>query len=252
MSLLSRLALALGLTLAAAIVCRGAEPPQPSRTYVGELSGGPRSARIALVVQGTQVVAYACSQDQQFNQDHARWYEGELKDQRLTVKQDGYTLTARVEGDRARGTLVGPDGKELTFSAERTAPNSLAGLYRGVDQFDGDEHLLGWIVDAKHDVVGACKRKKKGPQVIQVITLRPVKRLPPPPPPEQLEIQPEQQPAQDDEQAQAQADQQSQQAQEALQVKVDPNAQAVVQAQKVVVLRKLPAGKKKPLPVKPK
>jgi hypothetical protein len=249
MSLLSRLALALGLTAAAAVPCRGAEPPPaPSRTYVGELAGGPRSARVALVVQGNAVVAYACSQDQEFNQAHARWYEGELKDQRLAVTQDGFKLNARVEADAAKGTLAGPDGKEMTFTARRTAPNGLAGLYRGEDQFGGDDHVLGWIVDQNHDVVGACVNKKRG----KVIVLRPVKRLPPPPPPDQPEAQPDPQQPQDDQQAQAQADQQSQQAQDLLQAQVDANAQVIVQPQKVVVPRKLPAGKKKPLPVKPR
>ncbi len=246
MSSLSRLALALGLTAAAAVPCRGAEPPPaPSRTYVGELAGGPRSARVALVVQGNAVVAYACSQDQEFNQAHARWYDAELKDQRLAVTQDGYKLTARVEGDAVKGTLAGPDGKELTFTARPTAPNSLAGLYRGEDQFGGDDHVLGWIVDQKHDVVGACVNRKRG----KVIVLRPVKRLPPPPPPpDQPDAQPDPQQPQDDQQA----DQQSQQAQDVLQAQVDPNAQVIVQPQKVVVPRKLPAGKRKPLPVRPR
>jgi hypothetical protein len=234
---------------AAALPCPAAEPEpkaEPSRTYVGELAGGPRSARIAQVVRGSAVVAYACSQDQEFNQAHARWYEAELKDQRLAVSQDGCKLTARVEADAVKGTLVGPDGKEMTFTARRTAPNSLAGLYRGEDQFGGDDHVLGWIVDQNHDVVGACVSRKR----VKVIVLRPVKRLPPPP--VQVEVPAEQPPAQDDQQAQAQADQQSQQVQDVLVAPVDPNAQVAVQPQKVIVPRSLPRGKRVPLPNKPR
>jgi hypothetical protein len=240
--------LGLAAVTVAAGLCRGAEPA-PSRTYVGELLGGPRSARVALVVKGNDFVAYVCSQDQQFNQDHSRWYEGELKDQRLTITRDGRTLTARVEADQVRGTLVGPDGKELSFTARRTAPNSLVGLYRGEDQFEGDEYVLGWIVDQQHDVVGSCANKKRG----RMVVLRPIKRLLPPP--VQVETAPEQPPdqlPQDDQQSQAQADQQTQQAQDVLQAKVDPNAQTVVQAQKVITPRVLPSGTKKPLPKNPK
>jgi hypothetical protein len=164
-----------------------------------------------------------------------------LKDQRLAVTQEGRKLTARVEADTVKGTLVGPDGKELTFTAHRTAPNSLAGLYRGVDRFDGDEHVLGWIVDQKHDVVGSVT-VRRGPRVIKVVVLRPVKRLPPPP--IQIEVPAEQPPAQDEQQIQVVADQQSQQAQEVLQAQVDPSAKEVVQAQRVVIPRKLPMGKK--------
>jgi hypothetical protein len=237
MTLACRVVSALGLAAAAAIGW-GAEPPAPSRTYVGELAGGPRSARIALVIQGNAVVAYACSQDQQFNQDHARWYEGELKDQRLAVTRDGRQLTARVEGDMVKGTLVGPDGREMTFTTRRTAANSLAGLYRGEDRFAGEDYVLGWIVDQNHDVVGAGFNKRR----IKVVVLKPVKRLPPPP--VQVEVPAEQPPPQNDQQAQAQADQQTKQAQDALQAQVDPNARVAVEAQQVVVPRKLPSGKK--------
>src|SRR5262249_31406908 len=140
----------LGLALAVLVAAQAADPP--SRTYVGELAGGPRSARIALVAQGNDVVAYVCSQDKEFTQAHLRGYEGSLKEGRLAVTLDGYTLTARIEGEKAEGSLVGPDRKALTFTATRTIPGTLAGLYRGEDKLGDDSVVLGWIVDQRHDV----------------------------------------------------------------------------------------------------
>jgi hypothetical protein len=238
MLFVSRL-LALAVGLAALVPVQGADPVEPpSRTFVGEVAGGPRSARIALVVQGSAVVAYACSQDKEFNQAHARWYEGDLKDNRLNVTLDGNTLSARVAGDKIEGTVTGPDRKALTFTATHAPSGGLVGLYRGEDRLGDEDFVLGWIVDQRHDVVGACKNKKRG----NVIVLRPVKQLPPPPPPQ--DPPPVEQPD-------PPPDQTAQQAQDALQAQVDPAAQDVIQPLKVLIPRKLPAGKKVALPRKP-
>src|SRR5262249_968603 len=132
--------LALGLAVMVAAQAEPVEPP--SRSFVGELAGGPRSARIALVAQGNDVVAYGCSQDKEFNQAHPRWYEGSLKEGRLAITLDGHTLTARIEGNKVEGNLVGPDRKTLTFTATRTVPGTLAGLYRAEDKLADDVVVL--------------------------------------------------------------------------------------------------------------
>jgi len=222
-----RAAAALFLVAALTAPARAEAPP---RTFVGELVGGPRSARIALVVHGDDVTAYACSQDDEFNKAHSQWFQGKLKDGAVEASEAGNTLKARPKGDSVEGTLTGTDRKELSFVAARA--KGVAGLYRGEDRFGDEDFVAGWIVDQRHDVVGSCRGRKRN--LVRVLKI--VRKLPPPP--------------QDTETVTA--EQQvvvEQQAQEALQAQVDPAAETVVQAEQVKSL-KVPLPKGKKLPVK--
>ena len=57
-------------------------PAAGARTYVGtvkDLSGeGKPNPQLGIVVQGEDVLAYACSKSDEFNQTHSRWLRGKI------------------------------------------------------------------------------------------------------------------------------------------------------------------------------
>jgi hypothetical protein len=125
------------------------------RSFVGVLEGAPRSARIAIIVQGGTFLAYACSQDAEFNAACSRWFQGEIG--------TGGTIRASAGGLDLRGTLgddqvsgeVGPERKPLRFTARRVPAGGDAGLYRSETRADGTNFVAGWIIDLDDNVAGA-------------------------------------------------------------------------------------------------
>src|SRR5438045_44532 len=49
-----------------------------SKVFVGALKGGPVSARIAIAIQEGKILAYVCSSDETFNENHSRWFPGKF------------------------------------------------------------------------------------------------------------------------------------------------------------------------------
>lgn len=100
-----------------------------TRTFVGRVAGADASeAWIAVVVSPSgDVLAYACSQDDAWNQQHARWFQGRLLDTgRLAVDADaGLALTGSLQEQRFEGTL-GP----YPWTADLVSYGT-AGVYRG-------------------------------------------------------------------------------------------------------------------------
>src|SRR4051812_9768858 len=60
-----------------------------ARTFIGELTGAPESARVGFVVEGNTFVAYVCSADQAFNDTFSRWFRGEVRDGKLSARGAG-------------------------------------------------------------------------------------------------------------------------------------------------------------------
>ena len=119
--------------LVAALVLAANTPTVPAqeanRSYVGRIAGAEASdALIAVVIAPDgKAIAYVCSADDAWNQEHSRWYAGEMAPQGVltATARDGKQLAARVEGDALTGTVDG-----LAFSADLVTEGT-AGLYRG-------------------------------------------------------------------------------------------------------------------------
>ena len=205
----------------------GAAQPAKAKTattFIGTLPAEP-PARVAIVVEGDTFLAYACGQTDDFNKVASAWFKGTVKNGRIESTEDGKTLSAVLKDGVARGSLTAA-GKEREFTAKPVAPTAIAGLYRATKEVNGDPLVLGWIVDAKHQVVGGCQGKKQPP-----IALKPAKPLPPPPPPPAEEPPPEP-PAE-----------QKQQAEESLIGQFESEPGVAVQGEKVTSAVKPPTGK---------
>jgi hypothetical protein len=149
---------------------------KPATTYIGTLPAEP-PARIAVVIEGETFLAYACGQTDDFNKSASAWFKGTVKTGRIEATEDGKELSAVLADGTIRGSLTA-EGKEREFTAKPVPPTAIAGLYRATKEVKGDALVLGWIVDAKHQVVGGCQGGKRSP-----VALKPAQPLPPPPPP---------------------------------------------------------------------
>jgi hypothetical protein len=149
--------------------------PGAATTFIGTLPAEP-PARVAVVVEGDKFLAYACGQTDDFNRAASAWFRGTVQNGRIEAKVDGKTLSAALADGTIRGSLA-IEGREREFTAKPVPPKAIAGLYRATREGKDDTLVMGWIVDAQHQVVGGCQGKKRLP-----IALKPAKPLPPPPP----------------------------------------------------------------------
>lgn len=172
------------LVLAALGGPAAAQPTKGATTYIGTLPAEP-PARVAVVVEGEKFLAYACGQTDDFNRAASAWFSGTVQNGRIEAKVDGKTLSAALADGAVKGALA-IAGREREFTAKPVSASAIAGLYRAVRAGKDDTVVMGWIVDAQHQVVGGCQSKKYPP-----VALKPAKPLPPPPPPAE-EPKPEQ------------------------------------------------------------
>jgi hypothetical protein len=202
-----------------------AQPAKGATTFIGTLPADP-PARVAIVIEGDRFLAYACGQTDDFNKAASAWFSGTIQNGKIEAKNDGKTLSATLADGKVRGSLTIP-GREREFTAKPVSANAIAGLYRAAREVKGDTVVMGWIVDAQHQVVGGCQSKRQLP-----VALKPAKPLPPPPPPPTAEEPPPDPPAE-----------QKKEAQELIIGQIEEEPGVALQGEKVTSATKPPAGK---------
>jgi hypothetical protein len=150
----------LGMVLLLCASAAADDKPAASRTFLGMLDGAPKNSLIAVVVEGSEVLAYACSEDENFNKTNSRWLRGAAAEGALQAANDGVKLEAKIGEDAVAGTLTGPDKKELKFTATPAGENG--GLFRAEGKVGDEEHVAGWIADGRGTVVGSHHHKQFG------------------------------------------------------------------------------------------
>ncbi|HME21179.1 MAG TPA: hypothetical protein VKI44_07470 [Acetobacteraceae bacterium] len=101
--------------------------PAAAGDYVGVIGGVP-GGRIALSTDGQHVLAYVCNGADTDAANLARWMHGEIADGAFDVGTIGVTVIAHLQGDKARGTVILPDGsKHLFLAGARTYPRPKPG-----------------------------------------------------------------------------------------------------------------------------
>jgi hypothetical protein len=116
----------------------GEEPaPQVETTYVGYL--GDSGALVAVVADGTAGVAYVCDGAQL-----SEWFLGSHKGGSLELDgEKGSSLTAEVGADSVAGTVTSSE-TSLPFAAVAAVEHE-SGLFRTVEEVDGERIVTGWI-----------------------------------------------------------------------------------------------------------
>ncbi|HME21180.1 MAG TPA: hypothetical protein VKI44_07475 [Acetobacteraceae bacterium] len=121
--------------------------PAAAGDYVGVIGGVP-GGRIALSTDGQHVLAYVCNGTDTDTANLARWMHGETAGGVFDVGTTGITVIAQLQGDKASGTVILPDGsKHLFLAGSRTYRSADAGLYRAEATFNGVPYVGGWIVN---------------------------------------------------------------------------------------------------------
>lgn len=133
--------------------------PAPAKVYVGTVKGGHATARVAVVVQDGEFVAYVCSRDEEFNAANAGWFRGKVTAAGINVSNpDDWTIKGKVEEKSASLTIA--CGKtQMTADAALVAADAVAGLYRDEAEVDGQVYVAGWIIDEKGEVAGSVRGK---------------------------------------------------------------------------------------------
>jgi hypothetical protein len=101
-----------------------------TRTFAGIVADGESAA--ALVTDGTESVSVFA------------WFGGPVKDSAFTATSNNITLSARIGGDAASGTLTMPDGRVLNIVLPRVRGG--AGVYRAESNSTGQPYTAGWVV----------------------------------------------------------------------------------------------------------
>jgi hypothetical protein len=140
----------------------GEEKTPEVRTFIGTLDGAPRSARIGVITDGAEFVAYVCSQDAEFNQAYSKWLKGTVGDRsRLSAAAEGVKIEAAVGAEKIEGQLEA-GGKSMKFSAAVVDPEAGAGLFRAEDTVKDETHVFGWLVEEDGTVVGNVRNTATG------------------------------------------------------------------------------------------
>src|SRR5262249_10757778 len=106
----------------------GEEKAPEVRTFIGQLEGAPRSARIGVITDGAEFVAHVCSRDPDSTQPFSKWLKGTVGARsRLTAEAEGLKIEAAVGAEKIEGQLEA-DGKKMKFSAAVVDPAAGAGL----------------------------------------------------------------------------------------------------------------------------
>jgi hypothetical protein len=139
--------------LAAAPAVAEEAAPAPARTYIGPIEGAPRSARLGIVADDANFVAYVCSQDDVFNKSHSQWIKGPVADRKLKGEAGGVKIEGVLTDEKVEGSLT-VEGKTLKFSAAAVAADSSAGLFRAEDKVDDEHFVFGWVIDTDGSMIG--------------------------------------------------------------------------------------------------
>ncbi len=141
----SVIAFALLLLSLAAVrpIARAADEPARG-DYVGQLQGLERGA-IAISTDGRSVLAYVCDGTAE-HVTVAQWFKGTPSANTLSLGAGRATLDARLDTDRASGTVTLADGRTFAFRAVAVAdPAASAGLFRSELDSGGHHYIAGWI-----------------------------------------------------------------------------------------------------------
>lgn len=129
--------------------CGRSSANESSISYIAKIDGAPESARVGLVAENGRFAVYICSLDDAFNIANARWYVGDLDGDGTFagVSSDGVKVNGSVNGNLLNGFITTLQGERLNFRGQAIPAGGPAGLYRGVGEYDGQQVIVGAVVD---------------------------------------------------------------------------------------------------------
>lgn len=129
--------------------CGGSSSNESAVSYIATIDDAPESARVGLVAENGKFVVYICSFDDAFNVANSRWYSGQLDGDGtfVGVSSDGVKVNGSINGNLLSGFITNLQGERLNFRGSLIPAGGPAGLYRGVGEYDGQQVVVGAVVD---------------------------------------------------------------------------------------------------------
>ena len=142
------LILTMGLTACA--TAGDASQTSAPTTYIAMIDDAPVSARAVIVIEDGRFSAYICSLDDAFNLKTARWFEGEIAPDGAVSgsSDDGVQFQGTIDDSSFTGTIINMEGRIWTFNGSAVPSGGPAGLYHGVGNYNGQEFILGAVIDS--------------------------------------------------------------------------------------------------------
>lgn len=127
----------------------GGSATEGTVSYIGTIDGAPESARVGIVAENGKFVIYICSLDDAFNLATSRWFSGDLDGDGtfVGVSTDGVKVNGSINGNLLSGFITNLEGERLNFRGSIIPAGGPAGLYRGVGEYNGQQVIVGAVVD---------------------------------------------------------------------------------------------------------
>jgi len=143
-----------------------ADSPEPSR-WVGQVED--TDVRVGIVADSAHALLFFCGGASSFA-TATRWFSLDIGEGTAKFEDETWHVDARLEPNRVSGEVTRDDGVVRPFSAQRVAPDTLAGLYEG----QASCGRLGLIViqpnqTAPIEAQGACVGPGHAPEQVNPI-----------------------------------------------------------------------------------
>lgn len=137
------------LVISLLLTACGGSATKGTVSYIGTIDGAPESARVGVVAENGKFAIYICSLDEAFNLATSRWFSGDLDGDGTFVgtSSDGVKVNGSINSDLLSGFITNLQGERLNFRGQAIPAGGPAGLYRGVSEYDGQQVIVGAVVD---------------------------------------------------------------------------------------------------------
>lgn len=118
-------------------------------SYIGTIDDAPESARVGIVAENGKFVLYVGSLDDTFNLANSRWFSGDLDGDGTFAGRspDGVKVNGAINNNLLTGFITNLQGQRLNFRGSAIPAGGPAGIYQGVGEYDGQQVIVGAIVD---------------------------------------------------------------------------------------------------------
>jgi hypothetical protein len=144
-------------------------------SYLGTIDDAPESARVGIVAENGKFVLYICSLDDAFNLSTSRWFSGDLDGDGTFagISPDGVKVNGSINGNLLIGFITNLQGQRLNFRGTAISAGGPAGLYRGVGEYDGQQVIVGAVVDEGDLFAAATVQVQNKVEFITPVTVPP-------------------------------------------------------------------------------
>ncbi|HRJ75247.1 MAG TPA: hypothetical protein PLX90_04570 [Anaerolineales bacterium] len=137
------------IVLSILLTACGGTTTEGAVSYIATIDDAPESARVGIVAENGKFVLYICSLDDAFNLSASRWFSGDLDGDGTFAgtSPDGVKVNGAINNNFLTGFITNLQGQRLNFRGSAIPAGGPAGVYQGVDEYDGQQVTIGAIVD---------------------------------------------------------------------------------------------------------